>query len=233
MLYSSLKAYPSQSPLLVLSDHSIKCCHQLLPLHLLQPGLVHWPQSHRGVTALAWPHPCATIPSEVCLLCDGLTHSHRCSKVCPFWCGLTNSPQLLQVCPCCSMDLPPTQLLQGVPVVLPTDRCFEVFRHGLTHGHGHCKVSLLQWGLLHGHRCFQDLCSPSWTHPQVAVPLTGVQCLVAACPVQQHRESSRALACCQRRLVAIAVIKTFPGTAKQGDKEQSKGQKQPLTTLGS
>ncbi|KAK4826180.1 hypothetical protein QYF61_006042 [Mycteria americana] len=48
---------------------------------------------------------------------------------------------------------------------------------------------------------------------QVTVPSTRVHTGVPACPVQQHRNSSDALAICQPRHIAIAVIKVFPGTA--------------------
>lgn len=150
------------------------------------------------------------------------------------------------VCP--GVDLPTAcSFLRCVPAAAWTCHRHGCFGNTVAVTHRQMLRGVLAWpypqtrtlqdvqGLLHGHRCFKDLCSPSWTRPQVAVPLAGVQCLVPACPVQQHRESSRALARCQRRLMAIAVIKTFPGTAKQGDKEQSKGQKQKqsLTTLGS
>ncbi|GAB0203375.1 hypothetical protein GRJ2_002803100 [Grus japonensis] len=48
---------------------------------------------------------------------------------------------------------------------------------------------------------------------RVTVPSTQVHTGVPACPGQQHRNSSGALAICQARHIAIAVIKTFPGTA--------------------
>ncbi|KAK4810505.1 hypothetical protein QYF61_004285 [Mycteria americana] len=51
------------------------------------------------------------------------------------------------------------------------------------------------------------------TLEQVTVPSTRVHSRVPACPVQQHRNSSDALAICQPRHMAIAVIKMFPGTA--------------------
>ncbi|KAK4810869.1 hypothetical protein QYF61_008841 [Mycteria americana] len=49
---------------------------------------------------------------------------------------------------------------------------------------------------------------------KVTVPSTRVHTGVPACPVQQHRNSSDALAICQPRRIAIAVIKMFPGTAE-------------------
>ncbi|GAB0206848.1 hypothetical protein GRJ2_003150400 [Grus japonensis] len=49
---------------------------------------------------------------------------------------------------------------------------------------------------------------------QVTVPSTRVHTGVPACPGQQHRNSSGALAICQPRRIAIAVIKMFPGTAQ-------------------
>ncbi|KAK4829842.1 hypothetical protein QYF61_006852 [Mycteria americana] len=49
---------------------------------------------------------------------------------------------------------------------------------------------------------------------RVTVPSTRVHTGVPACPVQQHRNSSDALAICQPRRIAIAVIKMFPGTAE-------------------
>ena len=56
--------------------------------------------------------------------------------------------------------------------------------------------------------------APTWTHPQVTVSLTRVHAGVSACPVQQHRNSSWALAICQPRRIAMAVIRMFPGTAE-------------------
>ncbi|KAK4806764.1 hypothetical protein QYF61_005560 [Mycteria americana] len=50
------------------------------------------------------------------------------------------------------------------------------------------------------------------------VPSTRVHSGVPACPVQQHRNSSDALAICQPRRMAIAVIKMFPGTAHTNPK---------------
>ncbi|KAK4831140.1 hypothetical protein QYF61_015443 [Mycteria americana] len=49
---------------------------------------------------------------------------------------------------------------------------------------------------------------------QVTVPSTRVHTGVPACPVQQHRNSSDALAICQPTRTAIAVINMFPGTAE-------------------
>ncbi|KAK4807128.1 hypothetical protein QYF61_018469 [Mycteria americana] len=54
---------------------------------------------------------------------------------------------------------------------------------------------------------------PMW-QKLVTVPSTRVHTRVPACPVQQHRNSSDALAICQPRRKAIAVIKMFPGTAE-------------------
>lgn len=46
---------------------------------------------------------------------------------------------------------------------------------------------------------------------------------VCSChPVQQHRSSRNASASCQARLLATAVIRMFPGTERQDDKEWSK-----------
>ena len=56
--------------------------------------------------------------------------------------------------------------------------------------------------------------APMWTYPQVTVPLTPVHTGVPACPVQQHRNSSNALAICQTRCMAVATIKMVPGTAE-------------------
>ncbi|GAB0176345.1 hypothetical protein GRJ2_000099700 [Grus japonensis] len=44
--------------------------------------------------------------------------------------------------------------------------------------------------------------------------LTRAHTGVPACPVQQHRNSSDALAICQPRRITIAVIRMFPGTAR-------------------
>ncbi|KAK4815999.1 hypothetical protein QYF61_010867, partial [Mycteria americana] len=59
------------------------------------------------------------------------------------------------------------------------------------------------------------------THAQVTVPLTRVHTGVPACPVQQHSNSSDALATCQPRHMAIAVIKRYPGTAESDDQQHS------------
>ncbi|KAK4825006.1 hypothetical protein QYF61_022952 [Mycteria americana] len=56
----------------------------------------------------------------------------------------------------------------------------------------------------------------------VTVPSTRVHSGVPACPVQQHRNSSNALAICQPRRKAIAVIKMFPGTADKGNENGAK-----------
>ncbi|GAB0209324.1 hypothetical protein GRJ2_003398100 [Grus japonensis] len=48
----------------------------------------------------------------------------------------------------------------------------------------------------------------------VTVPSTRVHTGVPACPVQHYRNSSDALAICQPRRIAIAVIKMFLGTAQ-------------------
>ncbi|GAB0182338.1 mitochondrial enolase superfamily member 1 [Grus japonensis] len=71
---------------------------------------------------------------------------------------------------------------------------------------------------------------PAWTHPQVTVPLTRVHTGVPACPVQQHRNSSDALAICQPRRITIAVIKLFPGTAQEDDQQYSEQRKQKAAT---
>ncbi|GAB0187616.1 THUMP domain-containing protein 2-like [Grus japonensis] len=77
--------------------------------------------------------------------------------------------------------------------------------------------------------------APTRTHPQVTVPSTRAHAGVPACPVQQHRNSSDALAISQPRRIAIAVIRMFPGTAQSDDKQysstaSSESKKQPLTS---
>lgn len=62
-----------------------------------------------------------------------------------------------------------------------------------------------------------------WIHPQVTDSLARVQSGVPACLVQQHRNSSNALAVYQPRHTAMAVTKVIPGTAKQDAKGYSKG----------
>nr|XP_021137417.1 uncharacterized protein LOC110355771 [Columba livia] len=54
---------------------------------------------------------------------------------------------------------------------------------------------------------------PTWTYPQVTVPSSQVGTGAPACPAQQHRHSSDALATGQPRHMATAVIKMLPGTA--------------------
>ena len=56
--------------------------------------------------------------------------------------------------------------------------------------------------------------APAWTHPQVTVSLTRVHTGVPACLVQQHSNSSNALAVCQPRSLPSAVIRMFPGIAE-------------------
>ncbi|KAK4820044.1 hypothetical protein QYF61_017857 [Mycteria americana] len=89
-----------------------------------------------------------------------------------------------------------------------------LLRHRHNHGHRRFEMYLLWHGLIHGHR-HSGCPAPMWTHPQVTVPSTKVHTGVPACPVQQHGNSSDALAICQPRRMAIAVIKMFPGTAER------------------
>lgn len=49
----------------------------------------------------AWSYPCATIPSEVCLLRHRHNHSHRCFEIYLLWYGLTHSHRHFVVCCCC------------------------------------------------------------------------------------------------------------------------------------
>lgn len=149
--------------------HSVKCCDEL----------IHEPQSLQSSAYCVMDLSTATDASRSIRSGVGLPTGHsffRCVKNAAAW--TYPQPQLLQGAPGLLRPFPLATIPSEIPadtcrvVVLSTDRCFEVFWHGLTHRHGHCKVFLLQQGLLHGHRCFKRLCSPTWTHSQVAVPPT-------------------------------------------------------------
>ncbi|KAK4807227.1 hypothetical protein QYF61_024347, partial [Mycteria americana] len=107
-------------------------------------------------------------------------------------------------CTCCSMDF------------IHSHRCFE--------------AHLIQRGLILGPQSLQSYtccgtditmatdvsrytCSGMGLSMGLSSPSTRAHTGVPACPVQQHRNSSDALAICQPRRKAIAVIKVFPGTA--------------------
>lgn len=75
--------------------------------------------------------------------------------------------------------------------------------------------------------------APTWTHPQVAaLPL---ELTLGLHPVQ-HRHSRGALAICQPSHSSTAAVRTFPGTAENGDEQHSPAEssesrkQQPLTS---
>lgn len=123
-------------------------------------------------------------------------------------------------CTCCSM---------GLSTATDTSRCTssagtypgatflsEVYllQHRHNHGHRHVKMYLLWHGLVHGHRRIRVSCS-MWTHPQVTHCPFDFKLTLELQPVQY---CSNALAICQPRRTAIAVIRMFPGTAGADDK---------------
>ena len=114
-------------------------------------------------------------------------HSRRCFEVLLIQRGLILGPQSLQRYTCC-----------GTNIIMATD----VSRYT-------CRGMGLSTGT-----DALGCPAPTWIHPQVTVPSTRVHTGVPACLVQQHRNSSDALAICQPRRKAIAVIKMFPGTAE-------------------
>ncbi|KAK4823254.1 hypothetical protein QYF61_000221 [Mycteria americana] len=124
---------------------------------------------------------------KVYLLQHGLIHSHGCFKVYLLQCGLILGPQSLQRYTGSSTDI-----TMATDASRWTCSCVDLSMATDISG---CPA-------------------PAWTHPQVTVPTTRVHTGVPACPVQQHRNSSNALAICQPRGMAIAVIKMFPGTAQ-------------------
>ncbi|KAK4829277.1 LOW QUALITY PROTEIN: hypothetical protein QYF61_002669 [Mycteria americana] len=146
--------------------------------------------------------------SKVYLLQHGLIHSHRCFEVYLIQCGLILGPQPLQSYTCCSTD-----------ITMATDASRYTFS-----GMG---LSMATDAL--------GCAAPTWTHPQVTVPSTRVHTEVPTCLVQQHRNSSDALAICLPRPTATAVIRTFPGTAESDDQRcsstaSSNSKEQPLTS---
>ena len=169
-------------------------------IYLLQCGLTHSYLPFRSKCAPTWPYPwlqslqgctCSVVGLSMAtrfeMLQHDLMHSHRCFEVYLLQRGLILGLQSLQRYTFCGTD-----------ITMATDALRCTF----------ADMDLLTATDASG-------CpAPAWTHPQVAVPLTGVHTGVPACPVQQHRNSSDALAICQPRRIAIAVIKMFPGTAQ-------------------
>ena len=102
-------------------------------------------------------------------------------------------------------------------------RSFKVFQHELIHSHRYFEVYWLRHGLILGpwspegctccdvHIAMATEAS-EWSYPEVTVPLTWVHTGVLAWSVQQQGKSSSALAICQPWRMAIAIIKTSPGT---------------------
>ncbi|KAK4815221.1 hypothetical protein QYF61_022868 [Mycteria americana] len=79
--------------------------------------------------------------------------------------------------------------------------------------------------------------APMWTRPQVTVPSIRVHTGVPACPAQQHRNSSDALAICQPRRIATAVIKCSQAeqskiSSSTAVQASSESKNQPLTSPG-
>lgn len=185
------------------------------PVVDLLMGHIFW-----GISAAAWtylqPQLFWGVPATIFstghspsghLLCCGLIHSHRHFVV--FWHGLIPrySMGFARCVPAAAWI---SSWPQTILVVLASEWTYPWPK--------------MLWGIH----------APMWAHLQVAVPLSWAQSEVPARPVQQHRDSSDDPAICQSRLVALAVIRMFPGTAKQDDKEQSKQQKQkqPVRSTG-
>ena len=149
------------------------------------------------------------VPPGVYLLCHGLMHGYT------LWAW----PYVQQL------------MLQGVPspewnyhcATIPSEvyllwhrhnhshRCFEMYLLwcGLTHIYRHFGVSCSQCGLIHRSQSLR---------------------LKFTLKFQPVQYSSNALAICQPRCMAIAVIIMFPGTAESDDKHYSKQQKQKKAT---
>lgn len=185
-------------------------------VHLFQQGLLQGP-----------------MPSEIGLLQHGLTHSHSPfrSKPVPTW--PHRWLQSLQGCSCSVVGLSMATR-------------FEVLQHDLMHSHW-CTCCSTCCSMDHPQsRMVPSVPFPAWTspwatapsevhllqhrhsygcrvsHPQGTVPLTQVHTGVPACPGQQRRTSSDALAACQPRPITTAAIKIFPGTAlQQGEKAKT------------
>jgi len=96
--------------------------------------------------------------------------------------------------------------------------CCKVYLlwHTLHHGHKHSDEYLLQSGLICSHRCFKVYVLPRGLIHR-SVSLTWVWSGVSTFPEHQHKERIDTMDICQPR--DVAVIKTSPGKAKEGDRE--------------